>query len=494
MSSPSVEALIKGFFNDPDLGKVFAIRSKHPTKNRRAQYSSTTHHEGHDSISADIPMHLGSLAGDLGLAVSSATASHGKPFTRTSFNMTQTFLPGVQAAAGAIPVTGPPIHAAIGELLAILQTVDRRCQNKADLERLRTQLCRLSLYLYNALPLQDPFEQDRRDAILKILLDIHAKATRLYNRGLACTSVTQDIIGCSSEIDDYLADFSVVFYSLKIWSSRMQNQYDIHEVLAILRRRQQGFVGPTSMRSTALHCVKLVDATGHQHTIPVTFCTSFQQLNNMLQVLFKSESTEARIQRRYMEQGQYDLCIDNDKQVTQLTSHEWPRIEAGTTIVMRVILEQETRPKVEYQCHFCGAVNRIGTEHSPQHQAGYSINCRRCKRRFQISRGYSLKRKTQSCVDRIPGTEAETHLIRNFHVQQTRNNPNPNLHADGALASRSQVLVCVIVFGPAYPTLMVLWPRPTLSFACSRRLAYLLDADGVLAVSRSQLEVRVLVF
>ncbi|KAG2108632.1 uncharacterized protein F5147DRAFT_164951 [Suillus discolor] len=198
----------------------------------------------------------------------------------------------------------------------------------------------------------------------------------------------------------------------------MQNRHDMDEVLAILRR-QQDSVGPTSMQLTALGCVKIVDATGYEHPISVTFCTSFQQLNDMLQVLFKSESIEARIQRRYMEQGQYDLCIDDDKQVTRLTSHKWPRIEAGTTIVMRVILEQETRPKVEYQCHFCGAVNRIGAEHSLQRQAGCSINCRVCKRRFQISRGKSSKRKTRSCIDYIPGTEAETHLIRNFHVQQT---------------------------------------------------------------------------
>lgn len=49
-----------------------------------------------------------------------------------------------------------------------------------------------------------------------MLQDIYAKVTQLYNHGLAYTSVTQAIIECSSEIDHYLADYSVVFYSLKI--------------------------------------------------------------------------------------------------------------------------------------------------------------------------------------------------------------------------------------------------------------------------------------
>ncbi|KAG1873641.1 hypothetical protein DFJ58DRAFT_741495 [Suillus subalutaceus] len=90
-----------------------------------------------------------------------------------------------------------------------------------------------------------------------MLQDISAQVTQLYNRGLAYTSVTQAIAGCSSEIDRYLADYS--------WSSQMQSQYNIHEVLEILRR-QQDSVGPTVTKLTAavtFGCVTLVDATGH---------------------------------------------------------------------------------------------------------------------------------------------------------------------------------------------------------------------------------------
>ncbi|KAG1773400.1 hypothetical protein EDD22DRAFT_201127 [Suillus occidentalis] len=169
--------------------------------------------------------------------------------------------------------------------------------------------------------------------------------------------------------------------------------------------------------AVTLGCVTLVDATGHEHPISVTFCTSFQQLNEMLQVLFKRDSIEAQLQRRYMEQGQYDLCIDDDRQVTRLTSQGWPIIEAGTTIVMRVVFEQKAYYGVDYKCHFCGAANRSGAKYSLQRQVDCSINCRVCKRRFQIScRSISAKPNTQNP---FPGNEAEMHLIRNFHIQQT---------------------------------------------------------------------------
>lgn len=192
----------------------------------------------------------------------------------------------------------------------------------------------------------------------------------------------------------------------------MQSQHDIHEQLAILRRQQedhqkllitmqslmiraQPSMGPTAPQLTGIvtlvGCVTLVDATGHNHAILLNFCTSFQQLNKMLQVLFECDSIEAHIQRRYVEEGQYDLCIDEGTQVAPLTSHEWSSMPADTKIVMKIIIQQETTSfsDVDYQCHFCGAVNHLGVGsvvYSLQRQAGCSIDCRICKRRFQISR------------------------------------------------------------------------------------------------------------
>jgi hypothetical protein len=82
----------------------------------------------------------------------------------------------------------------------------------------------------------------------------------------------------------------------------------------------------------------------------------------MLRVLFEPDVKEARIQRRYIDEGKYDLCIDKGTQVIPLTSRKWSSIEPGTNIVMRVTIQQKTwsGSGIDYKCHFCGAVNRLG--------------------------------------------------------------------------------------------------------------------------------------
>ncbi|KAG2752848.1 hypothetical protein P692DRAFT_201852623 [Suillus brevipes Sb2] len=298
--------------------------------------------------------------------------------------------------AGAIPFAGPPIQATISGLLSILQSIDRRSQNKGDLDRLASRLHRLSSHLCNAPTAQDPSEQHRRDSIIGILQETSAQLARLQERRLEYASVTQTITGCSIEIDRYLLE--------SLWSFQLQQH-----------QNARGTTMTQLSAAVTLGCVTLVDATGHKHPISVTFCTSFQQLNEMLQVLFKRDPIEAQLQRRYMEQGQYDLCIDDDRQVTRLTSQGWPIIEAGTTIVMRVVVEQKTYYGADYKCHFCGTANRSDAKRSLQHQANCSINCRVCQRRFQVScRSLSAKPSTQYPVPRT-----EMHLIRNFHIQQT---------------------------------------------------------------------------
>ncbi|KAG1883417.1 hypothetical protein F4604DRAFT_1738236 [Suillus subluteus] len=133
----------------------------------------------------------------------------------------------------------------------------------------------------------------------------------------------------------------------------------------------------------------------------------------MLRVLFERDAIEAQIQRRYIEEGKYDLCIDTGTQVTPLTSHKWSSIEPGTKIVLRVTIQQETKSGIDvnYQCHFCGVVNRLGVK-------SVKYRSRECKRRFQITRDED-KRSTQSSnSDSNHTTDAKTLLIRNFHVEQ----------------------------------------------------------------------------
>jgi hypothetical protein len=95
----------------------------------------------------------------------------------------------------------------------------------------------------------------------------------------------------------------------------------------------------------------------------------------MLPVLFQRDAIEGQIQRRYIEKGEYDLCIDEGTQVTPLTSYEWSSIEAGTKIVMRVTIQQETISlfEVDYKCRFCGAVNRLGVRSVKYESRGRTV-------------------------------------------------------------------------------------------------------------------------
>ena len=128
----------------------------------------------------------------------------------------------------------------------------------------------------------------------------------------------------------------------------------------------------------------LVDAAGHVHEVPLKYCKSFQvsficsylviesllfanwavqQLKDMLPVLLTLQLGGASVQRRYIESGKFDFCIDEGKRVTQVTSgsNEWPNIEAGTKVVMRVVFEQKAAFSPTYTCHLCGASNHLGS-------------------------------------------------------------------------------------------------------------------------------------
>ena len=67
---------------------------------------------------------------------------------------------------------------------------------------------------------------------------------------------------------------------------------------------------------------------------------------------------EARIVRQYMRRRKYDLCIDGGNQVITIEGgHEWPVVEPGTTIVMRVLLDCE-QVLEKYECPRCGTLNK----------------------------------------------------------------------------------------------------------------------------------------
>ncbi|KAG1868013.1 hypothetical protein C8R48DRAFT_127264 [Suillus tomentosus] len=373
-----------------DLGKVFAVRRRRPTVTeigctQRSSSITDWHEDG--SIPTDIQcalplllpshssaIHSVSATSELGLDVSTNVSS-----ARYSWSVSSA---REASDPSSISIAGPPMEVAqaIARLLAILQAIYGHGQHTADLDRLTSRLHRLvNWYLWSAATARDPFEQSRMDSLISILQETSGQLKFLHKRGL---SYTQAVARCSIEIDRYLLGC--------LWFQMQQSQNNMHD----MREGRQN----------------------HEHPIPVNFHTSFQQLNKMLQVLFERDSIAAR--NNVIEEGQYELSIDRGTQLARPTIHEWSSIEAGTKTVMRVIFEQQGTSGVDYQCHFCGVVNRLGVETIMhllelfQRQAGCSIDCQICERRFQIS---LVPASAERIPRRVPRGSLHDYLRRN-HV------------------------------------------------------------------------------
>ncbi|KAG2358160.1 hypothetical protein BDR07DRAFT_308691 [Suillus spraguei] len=180
-----------------DLGKVFAVRRRCPTKIGYTQYSPsvTDQHEGDGSIPADIHFALPLLPSlPLNCSAVHPISAISEPGLNVSTHISSAgYSWGVSSACeasdpGAIPLVQaftPPMGAAISRLLAVLQVIYRHGQHMADLDRLTLRLHRLiNWYLWNATTVRDPFEQSRRDSLVGILQETFAQLKFLHSRGL----------------------------------------------------------------------------------------------------------------------------------------------------------------------------------------------------------------------------------------------------------------------------------------------------------------------
>jgi len=126
-----------------DLARVIVLRKRRSPKDGGTQNNSTIiYHEGDDSISVDMPSAFPSSPssssrvqavsgiGEPGLGVSTTVTSTRSSCVvspaREASDMAQLSLPVLHAVAGAIPLAGALMQAAIGGLLAILQAIDVR--------------------------------------------------------------------------------------------------------------------------------------------------------------------------------------------------------------------------------------------------------------------------------------------------------------------------------------------------------------------------------
>ncbi|KAG1751636.1 uncharacterized protein EDB91DRAFT_1106436 [Suillus paluster] len=186
-----------------DSGKVFANGRTRRDGSIPADTPSPVPVPSSTLPSNSSPGYSDSAGGEPGLEGSTNYDGPSAGYSRGLPDMAQLALPLVQAVVGAIPLVGPSMQAAIGGLLTSLQAIDRHNQNKADLNSLALRLDRLSRDLCNAPPARDSLEQSRRDSFVRMLQDTSARSDSLSP-------------GCFIDIDRYLAEYLVVFQSLKI--------------------------------------------------------------------------------------------------------------------------------------------------------------------------------------------------------------------------------------------------------------------------------------
>ena len=106
-----------------------------------------------------------------------------------------------------------------------------------------------------------------------------------------------------------------------------------------------------------MRCVVTVKFVLGLDTLPFVSRCYTQSFTKTIAYFFEGNNTEARIQRQYMKQGRYDLCIDNGTQTVPIDGEwDWLKVEAGTQVIMRVILVQEKSKQTQrYQCPRCKA-------------------------------------------------------------------------------------------------------------------------------------------
>ena len=218
--------------------------------------------------------------------------------------------------------------------------------------------------------------------VQSMLQETTSKLKNLHERGIgSMSSVAKAITGCSSDINDFLLEYSVAFYFVMFVCIRLHHHYLGFRSNANRSRGARNIHGnaghavtqdqhPWGCHPGRRNRIRTCLAGGILHLIPgahkslnlrIISIDSLQQLTMMLGVVFHSNSIQARVQRQYLETGQYSLSIDQNTEVTQLTSDDWPSIEPGTKIVMSIVVKQQRERTESYQCYLCKTWNSVSS-------------------------------------------------------------------------------------------------------------------------------------
>jgi ribosomal protein L37AE/L43A len=169
-------------------------------------------------------------------------------------------------------------------------------------------------------------------------------------------------------------------------------------------------------RTISVGFIYIMDATGRQHELTMNMARSFDQFNKALRILFELGSPQDRLLVKYTNIGAYDLTIDDGREQRQLTNQEeWSNaVQRGTTIVMRVVMVQQTNEK-KYKCPFCAFWNW------QEEGNGQLIDCCSCKRCFHITTGDLNTAGTNDAVETVLAVpDHERDLISNVHLKEDR--------------------------------------------------------------------------
>ncbi|KIM45584.1 hypothetical protein M413DRAFT_442249 [Hebeloma cylindrosporum] len=145
----------------------------------------------------------------------------------------------------------------------------------------------------------------------------------------------------------------------------------------------------------------VMDATGRRHTLTMDIAHSFES------------SLQNRVLRKYMDNGDCVLAVDDGRKPLQLRDEEgWMNtVQSDMTIVMSITMTQKVfyhRKKMKYQCLFCDYWNRLVGNNGK-----LLTICQLCGRRLQV------RPPDTWIIEETPAIATnERDLIQNIYLKQ----------------------------------------------------------------------------
>ncbi|EDR01728.1 uncharacterized protein LACBIDRAFT_332960 [Laccaria bicolor S238N-H82] len=304
-------------------------------------------------------------------------------------------------------------HYAAAAQRPVITTADPSSDDSCRLrvqEGVKTALT-LAAPIFGAIPLAGSPLKAAVDGLLEILKAADAKNTFRY------ASVAQRINECCRDIDHYLMRYNTLGI-MRVENAAQRIEANLEMFLPLASTLQ--------LRRSAITGIVLIDATGKRYEVSMDCAKSYELFTKTIAHFFDGDKMEARIQRRYIEQDRYDLCIDHGNQIVPINGQpDWPKVESGMQLVMRAILVQEKKNQTRrYQCPRCKTWN-ILDDGGGELDRDLLIECRGCDGRFQISkadRKYTSawewgSRNTREDENGI-SHDTEMGVLVNFHLKE----------------------------------------------------------------------------